>query len=485
MPYNESMSTTPKTLSELRQGHPQFIFQEFSFHLSKEGLEIEFEFQLPPDFIFKPRLTLIGVTEAQLAALPTPLIEWYALQIGLVEMLSYWKLTASPEIIITAGALDEEQLAWWKKLLIKGMGEYFYVNNIDATSPDFVRFITKNLHNSYKEYQYTQQDIKTLSNNRILVPIGGGKDSAVTVGSIKQTSNWGLDSLAAFHINPTQAATDTSNAAGLTHSYYVRRTLDPQLATLNQEGYLNGHTPFSALTAFLSTLTAQLQGIKYIALSNERSSNEGNVVFHQQEINHQYSKTYEFERDFQNYLEKYCPATEAVRPFYFSFLRPLYEIQIGHLFSQLPEYHHLFRSCNRGRKTNSWCGECSKCLFAYLILSPFLPPDKIANMFGQNILEKAELLPIALELLGHGHQKPLECVGTHEESIIATHLTVLQYQHAHQPLPQLLKMLYSQVLRQEVNLNQRTSALLESWNYEHSLPPEFEKWLKSSVSSSM
>ena len=42
---------------------------------------------------------------------------------------------------------------------------------------------------------------------------------------------------------------------------------------------------------------------KYILLSNESSANESNVDG--TKINHQYSKTYEFECDFNEYTKKY------------------------------------------------------------------------------------------------------------------------------------------------------------------------------------
>ena len=64
---------------------------------------------------------------------------------------------------------------------------------------------------------------------------------------------------------------------------------------LNSEGYINGHTPFSAIVAFSSVLTAALNGQKYITLSNENSANESTVK--DSKVNHQYSKSYEFELD--------------------------------------------------------------------------------------------------------------------------------------------------------------------------------------------
>ena len=61
---------------------------------------------------------------------------------------------------------------------------------------------------------------------------------------------------------------------------------------LNKEGFLNGHTPFSALVAFSSVIAARMAGLSYIALSNESSANESTVQG--STVNHQYSKSFKF-----------------------------------------------------------------------------------------------------------------------------------------------------------------------------------------------
>lgn len=98
---------------------------------------------------------------------------------------------------------------------------------------------------------------------------------------------------------------------------------------LNEKGFLNGHTPFSAMLAFTSYFVAYLSGKKYIAVSNEQSSNESNIKG--EKINHQYSKSFEFEEEFRWYINNYLE--DHVQ--YFSMLRPLNELQIAKLFSNM------------------------------------------------------------------------------------------------------------------------------------------------------
>jgi hypothetical protein len=51
-------------------------------------------------------------------------------------------------------------------------------------------------------------------------------------------------------------------------------------------------------------LVAYLYDYKYLVLSNELSANSGNTLWNGFEINHQYSKSLEFEKDFKNYVEE-------------------------------------------------------------------------------------------------------------------------------------------------------------------------------------
>src|SRR5207302_5726813 len=101
--------------------------------------------------------------------------------LGLIEIPSYWKTACSPEIVSGAGDLDEYQLAWWKKLLINGQGEFFFTNDIDFMQPDFVRFTIQDPGlNPPRPYEDQLDD-------KVLVPIGGGKDSAVTCELLRKS----------------------------------------------------------------------------------------------------------------------------------------------------------------------------------------------------------------------------------------------------------------------------------------------------------
>ncbi|MBR5664177.1 MAG: hypothetical protein IKX13_00275, partial [Bacteroidales bacterium] len=252
------------------------------------------------------------------------------------------------------------------------------------------------------------------------------------------------------------------------------RPIDKRLLELNAEGYLNGHTPFSAMLAFYSLLIATLAGRSRIALSNESSANEPTVQG--SDVNHQYSKSIEFEADFREYVAQYL--TEDVS--YYSFLRPLSELQIAMLFSRCTAYLPVFRSCNVGSKQDIWCGHCPKCLFTCIMLSAFLPAEKVREIFGKDLLEDETLWPVLKELCGETAVKPFECVGTREEVCMALCEIIRQYESRNKSLPTLLASFRRTALYE--SYRQRDfQPLLTAWDPQHFLPEDEELLLRKAL----
>src|SRR6266478_1579335 len=121
----------------LRVRHPRFFYESVSWRVVDGALSIKYHFRFEPDIDFTPGMVIEGLDPLPLASIPAGLLDLFAFHLGLVEMLSYWKAAASPEIVVRAGALDAQQIDWWMDLLARGMGEFFYLNRIPFT-PNFV-----------------------------------------------------------------------------------------------------------------------------------------------------------------------------------------------------------------------------------------------------------------------------------------------------------------------------------------------------------
>lgn len=443
----------------LRADYSTFYFDSIDIEKETDKITARFHFHIDDRFHFSPQITLyFNKINAQILHSEQDLKQ-ILFHCGMVELISYWKSTCAPKIHINDFLLNEEQKKWWKKLYFQGLGEFFYINGIETDFDCFMQI------ESGENTPYKVENTKADS-NRVIVPIGGGKDSPVTLELLK---NAGYDVLPLI-INPRGATINTLIAAGLPKDYFIKieRTIDPQLLKMNAEGFLNGHTPFSAMLAFYTLSSAIITGSKYIALSNESSANESTIK--DSHVNHQYSKSFEFESDFRQYYMKYIDSESE----YFSFLRPISELQIASLFAKMPAYHPIFRSCNVGSKEDKWCGHCPKCLFASIIISPYLSPAKIRNIIGRDILNDESLHEFLDELSGEKEVKPFECVGTTKEVNLAMSATLYQYEIAGEDIPILLQK------AEPINEEIIKSALLQ-WNSEHFLPQKTERILKDAL----
>jgi hypothetical protein len=194
-----------------------------------------------------------------------------------------------------------------------------------------------------------------------------------------------------------------------------------------EPGYLNGHVPSTAINSMIAALTALLFSFSRIVLSNERSASEGNVVHDGREVNHQHSKSLEFERLIADVLSD---ATGGAL-IYFSLLRPYSEARIAKLFARETRFDQAFSSCNRNFKLSGhdgplWCGECPKCHFTFLLMASRMDHDRMMRIFGHDFLDVPDNERSFRELTGLAGQKPWECVGEIEEAaaclyILTTH----------------------------------------------------------------
>ena len=440
---------------ELREKYNKLIYKSYEVINNDTNIQVKYTYMLG-EYTFTPSI-YIDKEHIKTKDIDEDYLNYLFFNFGLVNIINYFKLSCPKEIIIEADYINEDQISFFKKLIFNGLSEYFYRNEIDLSYDEFTNFIVKS---NKKEH-----NIPKLNPSGNLILVGGGKDSIVSMEILKEEKDDNLCFLFERNIYPKNMPSYNSiYQAGYTDDDIVILTseIDSTLLKLNKEGFLNGHVPLSSQLAFAAYIMAYLNNKKYIIVSNEDSSNEGNVKG--TNVNHQYSKSLEFENDFRIYTNTYFNKETE----YFSLLRPLLEIEIAKIFSKYPKYYNIFRSCNLSSKKTgtNWCCNCSKCLFIYIILSPYIDTNTLQNIFSTNLLDKEDMLETFKELLGDAKNKPFECVGTYDEVRFACSKTILRLEEKSEKLPYLLKFYKD-------NYKLYTNNLEEHFNIENNIPTKY------------
>lgn len=382
--------------------YQQFVFKDYRFDSSTKTLQLWYGFDDALEFCetYTFDFDFANYDEAVLDR---------ALQmLFFMAGVSYYKAYLPPNISVAKGDVDDVTAGFLERTWQKGLGEFFYVNKLDP--------------NTAVRFPATSKTLQPLipSGSGLLVGIGGGKDSLV---SIELLRGYDLD-IATWSLNHRPQLTPLIERIGLPH-YWVEREWDTRLLELNKQGALNGHVPISAIFAAVGSIVAVLTGRREVVVSNEQSANEPTLYYRGVAINHQYSKSQEFEMDYQALLKTHFGDNLQ----YYSLLRPLSELAIAEIFSKigLDTYHDVFSSCNRAFRHDSnrlfWDGTCPKCAFVFLALTPFVAREKLESLFeGKNLLLDPDLEVTYRQLLGIEGDKPLECVGEVQESRAAMRL---------------------------------------------------------------
>jgi UDP-N-acetyl-alpha-D-muramoyl-L-alanyl-L-glutamate epimerase len=445
----------------LREQYPTCEYVSYTHQLIGEDCQVEFVFRLS-ELIFRPNVIFKNIPVDSLYRKTPDAFSSFFFSLGCIEIFSYWKLTTSPRIDIQPHTLTSEQLQFWYTLLEKGMAEYRWRNSLSLEDCQ-VEIVSKGT--------VLGMDADILPFKRALVPVGGGKDSALTLGLLAQHGK----TYSTLLLNPIPAAERCAEFTGQP-IIRVERSLDPLLLQKNREGYLNGHTPFSAYLAFVGITAGALYGYSDIVLSNERSAEEETVMDGETPVFHQYSKTYAFEKDFCEYVQTYI--THNIH--YWSLLRPLYEIQIAQKLSAFPQFLPMIKSCNKQGREDIWCGVCPKCVSTYILLFPFVDKETIFAVFGKDIYQDLSLYDRIVELIDPSVTRPFECVGTREETIVSLLLAYTWYRSSHTRVPELLENVYTRYLQsRHQEIVEMTNTILETaWGEDQQIPYEYAACLR-------
>ncbi len=317
--------------------------------------------------------------------------------------ISYYKAFLPADIVIEGTGLTATEASFFERFYLQGLGEFAIRNNLDLQGR--IHFPT--------DPSARRQSFARSVPLSALVPVGGGKDSCVTLELAKELTIPATP-IAVGEPRPIRACMDISGLPDI----ILKRTISPRLIELNATGGVyNGHVPITGILAFLLWAAAILYKKRYVMMSCERSANVGNMMQGNLPINHQYSKSIDFEQDFWAITRTITPDFR-----YFSLLRPLSEAHIAKLFSEkCTAYFPVFTSCNKAfkldktKRLNHWCSACDKCRFVFLILAPFMDRENLIQIVGHNPLNDTTQTEGYRELLGLSGHKPFECVGEVDE----------------------------------------------------------------------
>jgi len=313
--------------------------------------------------------------------------------------VSYYKTATPPRI--DSDPCPPGVARFLEAIYSEGLGEFAFTNDLDALpQPEFPARESAGVSPPPRR------------SGRVLVPIGGGKDSAVALEIVRESGS----ELSLFSVGDAGPIARTAAVAGLPH-LVVRRKLDPVLGELNEAGALNGHVPITAIVSCVAILTASLHGFDAVAMANERSASTGNVSWGGIDVNHQFSKSIRAEGLMRTALEEMGSDVD-----YFSILRPASELAIARAFAGMAQYHEAFSSCNTNFRLDGsvpsrrWCCDCPKCRFVFLVMAPFSEPEHLREIFGRDMLDDESQFEGFALLTATGGFKPFECVGEEEES---------------------------------------------------------------------
>ena len=349
----------------------------------------------------------------------TPAAQAAARIVYLLAGVSYYKTAAPPVIDLGDTALTERERVFLREFYLSGLGEYAYRNGLDLSDLRIKASVPAPQPDGCgTEPPMAGPLPQPARSPRPLIPFGGGIDSIVTVEGVRKRT----DDIALFVVNrPGDRFAAIERPAAVSGLPVIRagREIDPQLLRSAELGFRNGHVPVTGIISAIAILAATLNDRDTVVMSNEWSASVPTLEHDGRQINHQWSKSAAFETSFRELLN----ADPAGLPGYFSALRDRTELWVGERFADLTQYHSTFRSCNRAfhidtrRRLDHWCGQCDKCCFIDLILSPFMSAQQLKAVFSQDgafanpePLDNPELTAKFQTLLGSG-TKPFECVG--------------------------------------------------------------------------
>ena len=260
-----------------------FVFLDRDLH--EDGL-VTLRYGLDQELFFEERFRLpvphsLDAGERSRVEPLVALLHW-------VAGVSYFKLAAPPQVRFEGDPPGPATAALLEALYSEGLGEFAYTNRLARLPrPRFAAEHGAGMGSSREP----SAERRSIEPERVLVPVGGGKDSAVAIEIVRRS---GLPS-ALFSIGDAPPIARTVAAAGLPW-LMARRELDPELGRLNEVRRPQRPRPRDrdrdrrrAPVCVAERLRHRRDGQRALGLG-------GNLSWDGVEVNHQFSKSLRVER---------------------------------------------------------------------------------------------------------------------------------------------------------------------------------------------
>ncbi len=388
-----------------------FVFKNYGFNeVTKTAW---FEYAHSNGHVYKEEIQFDNVSDTySRSALDSALLLAFLL-VG----TSYYKCFPSNDIVFEAGQIDAWQADFLNKVYQEGMSQFAFENNL--ARHDLAQFrATGDTQNVAVEY----------TGSGVLSLQSGGKDSLL-VGQLLEKNGISYD---AWYISNGPAYPKVLDRLSAPVRIAHRRIDRDALNEASKVGGKNGHVPVTYIVLSYALLQVVLLNKQTVLAAIAHEGDEAHDWIEDLPVNHQWSKTWQAELLFAEYVSRYVASTIQVG----SPVRNISELKVTELFSTYawPKVGDAFSSCNIGNYQQGadntqlvWCGNCPKCANAYLLFAPFIAKDILDERLGGDLLARVTLLETFKGLLGiDGVMKPFECVGEIDELRLAYHMAIEQ-----------------------------------------------------------
>ena len=229
----------------------EFVFEDYRYDPARSTLSLCYSYNGGPRF---EEQLIFDFVPQRLSSASREVLDRIFRLILLLSGVSYYKAFIPKILTCRAFELDEATTEFLEKFYEKGLAEFAFRNGvslhchfrIQSTSVPAASPITVELP------------------RRTCVPVGGGKDSIVTIECLRQ----GGEPVLLFSLGDAEPIAACIRAAQLPF-IRVHRRLDAGLLQLNEAGALNGHVPITGILSAIALACAVLSGCNAVAMSNE------------------------------------------------------------------------------------------------------------------------------------------------------------------------------------------------------------------------